>query len=438
MSKNTASPQGSSQQMRLPASLPPPKQEPIPGSSALAITNRFTLLGSTLGSIRPNYQTALVNQYDPFSSTYRQSPSPSVSYTKTSPYVIKPSKEYLFSIPLSYKNLKTPEVIAKKMFPTNSHFQPSEFHKTLKYYTTILNETSSITIKPIFDKTPGNQNRILYHSLTINKFLIESEWGIPLFQPKPFKSSTFPSHSNHYTYFDYIQAWTNIFLHQSEDFSHSWFITFDRSFRLNFPAWFPRWWSDHGLISDLMPDDFKQVLSGTFQKKFDRTRFDEGIPLFALFMAKYKVPWILRWNYEIESNQVFRQRMIKWWDKFNHQKIIEVVLRDFPAETSPIPAIAAPSADALPEPTKEEIESLSDISPSSSLKGTAKSSKSSSSSKKKKTSKLKALAKILMKELQEENEDSSDSDNSSDASSQCAVATQGNIFPPDSQDPYVF
>ncbi|KAM1990679.1 hypothetical protein ACFX15_031918 [Malus domestica] len=76
--KNTASPQGSSQQRRLPASLPPPKQEPIPGSSALAITNRFTPLGSTLGNIRPNYQTTLVNQYDPFSSTYRQSPSPSM------------------------------------------------------------------------------------------------------------------------------------------------------------------------------------------------------------------------------------------------------------------------------------------------------------------------------------------------------------------------
>ncbi|KAM1169285.1 hypothetical protein ACFX19_031626 [Malus domestica] len=187
-----------------------------------------------------------------------------------------------------------------------------------------------------------------------------------------------------------------------------------------------------------MPDEFKQVLSGTFQKKFDRTRFDEGIPLFALFMAKYKVPWILRWNYEIESNQVFRQRMIKWWDKFNYQKIIEVVLKDFPMDSNPVPAVAAPPASALPEPTKEEIDSLSDISPSSSLKGQTKSSKSSSSSKKKKSSKLKALAKILMKELQEENEDGSDSDDSSDASSQCAVATQGNIFPPDSQDPYEF
>ncbi|KAM2140696.1 hypothetical protein ACFX1Q_007072 [Malus domestica] len=188
-----------------------------------------------------------------------------------------------------------------------------------------------------------------------------------------------------------------------------------------------------------MPDEFKQVLSDTFQKKFDRARFDEGIPLFALFMAKYKVPWILRWNYEIESNQVFRQRMIKWWDKFNHQKIIEVILRDFPKEAPPVLAVAAQPAEALHEPTKEEIESLSDISPSSSLKGKAKSSRSSSDSKKKKkTSKLKALAKILMKELQEENEDNSDSDNSSDASSQCAVATQGNIFPPDSQDPYEF
>ncbi|KAM1331793.1 hypothetical protein EV1_043864 [Malus domestica] len=187
-----------------------------------------------------------------------------------------------------------------------------------------------------------------------------------------------------------------------------------------------------------MPDDFKQVLSGTFQKKFDRTRFDEGIPLFALFMAKYKIPWILRWNYEIESNQVFRQRMIKWWDKFNYQKIIEFVLKDFPMDSGPVPAVAAQPAKALPEPTLEEIASLSDISPSSSLKGKDKSSRSSSSSKTKKSSKLKALAKILMKELQEEEDSSDSSGHSSDASSQCAVATQGNIFPPDSQDPYEF
>lgn len=51
------------------------------------------------------------------------------------------------------------------------------------------------------------------------------------------------------------------------------------------------------------------------------------------------------------------------------------MLRDFPAESSPLPAVAAPLAEALPEPTKEEIESFSDISPSASLKGKAKSSK---------------------------------------------------------------
>ena len=123
-------------QRRLPVTLPPPpvKQESNPdSSSALAITNRFTSLGSTIGNLRPNYQTprpnyqtALVNQYDPYStSTYQSSSSQSASYIKISQYVKKNPNEYLFSIPFNIHQEQTPEKIAKTVFPT--HFSLSTY-----------------------------------------------------------------------------------------------------------------------------------------------------------------------------------------------------------------------------------------------------------------------------------------------------------------------
>ena len=154
-------------QRRLPATLPPPpvKQESsLDSSLSLAITNRFTPLGSTIGNLRPNfqtprpnYQTALVSQYDPYSTpTYQSSSSQSVSYTKTSPYVKKNPSECLFSIPFNINQEQAPEKLAKTIFPPNFHYHPTESHKTLKYYQAILSEIESISIKPLCSKTHEN------------------------------------------------------------------------------------------------------------------------------------------------------------------------------------------------------------------------------------------------------------------------------------------
>ncbi|KAM2998063.1 hypothetical protein FF2_039764 [Malus domestica] len=89
-----------------------------------------------------------------------------------------------------------------------------------------------------------------------------------------------------------------------------------------------------------------QFLSASFQQKFDRSRFHYRITLLPLFMAKYKVPWIMKWNYEVETGEVYRSRSVKWWDKFNHQKIINLVISEFPITpalaipATPVPAIS--------------------------------------------------------------------------------------------------
>ncbi|KAM1332896.1 hypothetical protein COP1_008882 [Malus domestica] len=73
-------------------------------------------------------------------------------------------------------------------------------------------------------------------------------------------------------------------------------------------------------------------------------------------MAKYKVPWILKWNYEVEIGEVYRLRSVKWWDKFNPQKIINMVLLEFSITQAPaIPAQPTMALSTIPEQSLSNI-----------------------------------------------------------------------------------
>ena len=163
------------------------------------------------------------SQYDPFSSQYRPSSSSQTSYPKTSPYMATVQNEYLLSIPSNLIKEQAPEKIAKVVFPPNFHYPSTkaESFKTIKYYIAILCGTESIAIKPIYSKAKNQEDKLLYHSIFINRFITESDWEIPLYQSKTLHALNDFIPNNYYNYHDYIQAWTNVFLHQSEDFSHS-------------------------------------------------------------------------------------------------------------------------------------------------------------------------------------------------------------------------
>ncbi|CAL8114387.1 unnamed protein product [Prunus armeniaca] len=83
--KALASPSQSFQSFRvLPPSMNPLKSEspsqivPFPGCSPIQVSNRFSSLGTTVGQVRPNYQSALVSSYYPFQikTQVAQSPIP--------------------------------------------------------------------------------------------------------------------------------------------------------------------------------------------------------------------------------------------------------------------------------------------------------------------------------------------------------------------------
>ncbi len=51
-----------------------------------------------------------------------------------------------------------------------------------------------------------------------------------------------------------------------------------------------------------------------------------------LFCAKFHVPWIVKWHYQIEDNVLIRSYVVKWFDKFNKDRIIGFVYKEFAIE----------------------------------------------------------------------------------------------------------
>ncbi|KAL6276589.1 hypothetical protein ACE6H2_020190 [Prunus campanulata] len=147
---------GQSQPRVLPATLMPKPEAnaqlvPFPGYMPIPINNRFNPLSQP--SPRPNYQSVLVSQYDPFMAhppmpSQCQSPQ---SQTQRSKYYPR-SNSNLFSIEPYLEDLTDPVKIVKKFFPPNFHYFPSHPSKTLRFYRDILFETQSAEIRPIKDK----------------------------------------------------------------------------------------------------------------------------------------------------------------------------------------------------------------------------------------------------------------------------------------------
>ncbi|CAL2257673.1 unnamed protein product [Prunus armeniaca] len=308
--------------------VPYPGYPPISVATPISVANKFSALGSTIGQISPSYQSTLIFSYDPFSVD--PSVGPSVTFKKSSPYMPK-STSHLFVLEPIYDIHSDPVEIAKHYFPPGFHYMPPSPYKSLKYYRDILLETQSVEIKPIRDR--DHPEIILYHSLYIHKIISQES-----FSSHPYELKTLQSKLQ-YNYSDYIEAWYSIFLHQSEDFSHSWFINFDNKFKSPLPFWFLHWWEKHGPVDEILPISVHELIRH-YTKKVKFSKVDLFFPKQLLFIARYKVPWILKWSYKVarDTTRVLaRQFSVKWWDKFEVDRIAKYVYNDLPQEPIPHP-----------------------------------------------------------------------------------------------------
>ena len=112
--------------------------------------------------------------------------------------------------------------------------------------------------------------------------------------------------------------------------------------------WFLKWWSKHGSQAEIISDTLwntkppktkedpplstrtiKQALN-QFVQMYRCTEYISRFPPVLLFCFKYKVPWIVKWSYQIKNNILIRNFAIKCWDNFDRDRIIKFVYDEFP------------------------------------------------------------------------------------------------------------
>ena len=81
-----------------------------------------------------------------------------------------------------------------------------------------------------------------------------------------------------------------------------------------------------------------------FKIVFKVDSYGAKFPPLLHFIKKYKVPWILKWQYEKEGDVLTCRWYVKWWDKFPHaQSIINNVTKEFSSPSaSPALRITTP------------------------------------------------------------------------------------------------
>lgn len=245
-------------------------------------SSKMTSLGKLVSQQRPSFNSALISDYDPFAK--RSLPLVSSNFEKTPPTPYVPTyAQKLFHIEHHHRHLTNPLHWIKANFPTNLHFSPSEPKKNLDYYSEILIQEGSINVITIYDQY--NDGKVLYHKIEIIKFTSQKSWGAHPQMLKPLKG-----HLIQYSYYDDIQAWSKVLLHQNPAVTHSWFIAWHKNFKFiksecQIPMWFLKWWSQHGPLTEILPPALndKMLYFATMSKV---TEYNSNFMVTLLFFAK--------------------------------------------------------------------------------------------------------------------------------------------------------
>jgi hypothetical protein len=219
--------------------------------------------------------------------------------------------------------------LIKYYYPTNSHdglqqhFALHDQYKTIQFYQNVLQQEGSIIIKSIHDQFT-TERRLLYHKIEIVKFTSLRNWGTFPFILKPLQG-----HPIKYSYYNYIDAWFKILLHQNDNMSHSWFIAWHEKYNFTKtecqpPMWFIKWWSKHGSQTEIIPDTLwvtKPPIHPNDPPMSTHTLREALLH----FTKLYKCT-------EYNSNSLIRSFAVKWFDKYNKDRIIRFVYDEFPSE----------------------------------------------------------------------------------------------------------
>jgi hypothetical protein len=120
----------------------------------------------------------------------------------------------------------------------------------------------------------------------------------------------------------------NSCLTKAPKFDHSWLINFDKDFRGVLPLWFSRWWMHFGLILEISPLKLIDAFN-SFKTYFKIDDYGSKFAPILHFVRKFKITWILKWQYVIMDDKVERHWYVKWWDKYPQVETIVNNVKEF-------------------------------------------------------------------------------------------------------------
>ncbi|KAG8651192.1 hypothetical protein MANES_07G100510v8 [Manihot esculenta] len=257
----------------------------------------------------------------------------SLSQTVDSNDLSNPLKAVEFEIEIEhgFNNINPWEVV-RKNYSENWLFRPKDISKPQEYYQSILEETGSARIKHNFDK--HHKGIIPYSSIQIKWVVHPKDWSISsLYTATQFK--TLKKYSTLYNYFDYIDAWTNVFCIQNPTTIHSWLIYFDQQSiktTTKFRNWFLKWWQYRGITDEVLSPEVLQVYQ-YFKTHYKPHPSEKYIPL-DVFL------------YPIFYSMDIPMHKVKWWGSLKNSTT-DIVVKNWILKKVQFPAISYTSKLAL-------------------------------------------------------------------------------------------
>jgi hypothetical protein len=87
--------------------------------------------------------------------------------------------------------------------------------------------------------------------------------------------------------------------------SRSWFHVGTKNSNIQskckLPAWFIKWWSQHGPTIEILSNELKASLN-YFKTIYQVSEYNSRFPMTVLLFSKYIIPWIVKWQYKIEND----------------------------------------------------------------------------------------------------------------------------------------
>jgi hypothetical protein len=147
---------------------------------------------------------------------------------------------------------------------------------------------------------------ISFSKCHINKILLPKDWGINPNNEKAIIDSQ--NNPINFNYWDYVNAFTQMFYYQNPKNKHSWFFSINPEVvEKSIPNWFFSWWQKFGPSLEILPEEIQNLYtawcntSPLIEKVASSKLITGQCP--CLFFCKFQIPWIWRWNITISKDR---------------------------------------------------------------------------------------------------------------------------------------